>query len=417
MDFNNIVGEAKNGEITDIRLFGKVTELSANQFNAEFDYLENIIHPSLIRVHINTEGGSVLHGMSIYATIQNSKIPTECIIEGMAASMGSIIWAAGKRSLMRDYSILMIHNPFIPSMEDSQEASELVKAFTKQLETIYIKRFGLKKEQVKKIMDGEAEKDGTFFDAKSAVEFRIIPPENILKTSPQIRDKVKNAIANIKDHDYSQIIELLSNISCEVHDIEITQPINAINPILNKNPNNMEDNKIELSTIAATLGLNDDKIETKDVLARVSLLTSIEAKYQEAQKSLTDAQVVIAGKEATIQNQIENIKEISAKLSQYEQKEANEKKGKIENLINSAISEGKIEISAKDNWIEMAEANYTLAEITLASIPPREKISKEIANDPHNIAQTEKGSQNIEQQLAEKVSAIVGKDFQFRKIE
>lgn len=143
-------------------LFGKVTEDSTTQFNYEFDYLENVVRPSLIRVLINSEGGSVLYGMGTYSTIQNSTVPTECIIEGMAASMGSIIWAAGNKSLMRDYSILMIHNPFQPDGEEEKEPSELVKAFTKQIETIYRKRFGLKAELVRAIMDGAAEKDGTF---------------------------------------------------------------------------------------------------------------------------------------------------------------------------------------------------------------------------------------------------------------
>lgn len=109
--FKNIVGEAKCGEVATIRFFGKVAGESTAQFNAEFDFLESVIRPKLIRVLINSEGGSVLYGMSTYSTIQNSTIDTECIIEGMAASMGSIIWAAGKRSLMRDYAILMIHNP------------------------------------------------------------------------------------------------------------------------------------------------------------------------------------------------------------------------------------------------------------------------------------------------------------------
>ena len=68
--FKNIVGEAKNGGIATIRFFGKVTEDSTTQFNYEFDYLENVVRPSLIRVLINSEGGSVLYGMGTYSTIQ-----------------------------------------------------------------------------------------------------------------------------------------------------------------------------------------------------------------------------------------------------------------------------------------------------------------------------------------------------------
>ena len=47
---------------------------------------------------INSEGGSVLHGMTVYAAIQNASVPTECVIEGMAASMvisskvDTVIW-------------------------------------------------------------------------------------------------------------------------------------------------------------------------------------------------------------------------------------------------------------------------------------------------------------------------------------
>ena len=131
----------RRGEVATLRFYGKITETSAAHFNEEFDYAESC-SPSLIRVLINSEGGSVLHGMSIYSTIRNSRIPTECINEGMAASMGSVLWAAGERSLMRDYAILMIHNPFLPSAED-ERANDMVTAFTLQIRTIYRKRFGL----------------------------------------------------------------------------------------------------------------------------------------------------------------------------------------------------------------------------------------------------------------------------------
>ena len=190
MDINNlknIVGEAKQGEVAVIKFFGRVTEETTSQFNSEFEFLENCVRPSLIRILINSEGGSVLHGMTTYSTISNSKIPTECIIEGIAASMGSVIWAAGDRSLMRDYSILMIHNPFMPGA--GEEQSDMVKAFTGQIETIYRKRFGLTKEHVKAIMNGEADKDGTFFDAKAAVKAGIISADCVLKTSKQVCDK------------------------------------------------------------------------------------------------------------------------------------------------------------------------------------------------------------------------------------
>lgn len=56
--FQNIIGEAKSGEVATIRFFGRVSEESTCQFNAEFDYLENVVRPKCIRVLINSEGGS-----------------------------------------------------------------------------------------------------------------------------------------------------------------------------------------------------------------------------------------------------------------------------------------------------------------------------------------------------------------------
>jgi len=67
----------------------------------------------------------------------------------------------------------------------------MVLAFTKQIKTIYRKRFGLSEEHVEAIMRGEAGRDGTFFDAEAAVKAGIISSGNILATTPQLRDRVR----------------------------------------------------------------------------------------------------------------------------------------------------------------------------------------------------------------------------------
>ena len=63
---------------------------------------------------------------------------------------------------MRDYAILMIHNPILPD-NDGEEPSDMLLAFTRQIETIYRKRFGLTKEHVRAIMDGLAGKGRDLF--------------------------------------------------------------------------------------------------------------------------------------------------------------------------------------------------------------------------------------------------------------
>lgn len=419
-DLKYVVGEAKAGDIATIRFSGKVTEDSTAQFNREFEFLENVICPRLIRVLINSEGGSVLYGMSTYSTIQNSTVETECVIEGMAASMASIIWAAGTKSLMRDYSILMIHNPFLPSADNS-EPSDLVKAFTYQVEMIYRKRFGLKKEQVQAIMAGEAGKDGTYFNAQSAVKAGIIPAGNVIHTSKQLCDKVKSELDLTKD--ITEIQDLMSRICSEAAPLEVeNKHFQASCPNLNQNIENikntlMNEEKtpgIEFGAVAATLGMKDSDV--KDVMARISTLMGVEAKLDTTSKALNDAQLIIAGKEATVQNLQKDLSEVKAKLNVYETKEADEKILKIKTLVEAAINEGKIDKGAEAQWTQMAASNYDLAESTLKSIPAREIISQEIASDPENIQATVQGTRTAETIMAEKVKAVVGENFEFKKM-
>lgn len=415
-DFKNIVGEARSGETAIIRFYGKVTEQSTTQFNNEFEYLENVIRPSLIRILINSEGGSVLHGMTTYATIQNSSIDTECVIEGMAASMGSVLWAAGNRSLMRDYSILMIHNPFVPSAEEG-EASELVRAFTKQLETIYRKRFGLSIETVKTIMDGKDGNDGTYFDAEATVKAGIIPQKNILTTSKQLCEKVKNAISGIKDT--GELQNLMNEINASIENKQISNHSSTLiqEEKYNHTINNMEEKTIpfELGAVAASLGINE-KYEIKDVMARISSLIHVEAQLTDTKQKLTDAQTVIAGKDATIQNLQKDLADTTAKLTLHEKKENDERKAHIEALVESAIADGKIDKDTKVQWVEMATSNIELAEKTLASIPAREQISKQIATDPTNVQAATDAAKTAEAVMADKVKTVVGENFQFNKM-
>lgn len=418
ISFKNIIGEPKAGEVANIRFFSKINEESTTRFNKEFDYLENTIRPSLIRVLINSEGGSVLHGMTTYSTIQNSKIPTECVIEGMAASMASIIWAAGNKSLMRDYSILMIHNPFLPSNEESS-ASDLVLAFTKQIKTIYRKRFGLAESHVEGIMNGEIGKDGTFFDAENATRSGIIPTENIIHTSPQLCEKVKDKLTSIEN--MTDIQSMMSEITMEIGNLlPENKHLSVTTPILQQtNQTNTQTMEVKLnpeySAVAASLGFKD-AYEVRDVMARISELLGVEAKLKETGQALKDAQTVIAGKDAAITNLQKDNTELTTSLKVFREKEAQEIAQKIENLIETAIQEGKIDKAAKAQWVEMAASNISLVENTLSSIPAREQISVEIAKDPLNIQNAAKGEKTEEALLAEKVNAVVGENFKFGTI-
>ena len=103
-DFKYIKGKLQNGCPADIYFYTDVDYWSVQDFLYEFNYLINYIEPSVIRIHINSVGGNVVDGMSVFSRIADCTIPTECINDALAASMGSIIWAAGDELYMKDYA-------------------------------------------------------------------------------------------------------------------------------------------------------------------------------------------------------------------------------------------------------------------------------------------------------------------------
>ena len=64
----------------------------------------------------------------------------------------------------------------------------------------------------------------------------------------------------------------------------------------------------------------------------------------------------------------------------------------------------------------MATSNFSIAESTLSSIPAREKISQAIASDTKNVQAAAEAAKTAEQLMAEKVTEVVGKNFEFRKL-
>ncbi len=82
---------------------------------------------SKINVHLNTPGGDVCEGMAIYNMLVDHKAEIVVIVDGLAASSGSLIAMAGDTIQMAKASFFMIHNPW--SML-SGDAAELRKEAT-----------------------------------------------------------------------------------------------------------------------------------------------------------------------------------------------------------------------------------------------------------------------------------------------
>lgn len=83
----------------------------ANVVQAQLLYLQSLDDKADISLYLNTPGGMVSAGLGIYDTMQLISPNVNTICTGLAASMGSILLAAGKERSILPHAKVMIHQP------------------------------------------------------------------------------------------------------------------------------------------------------------------------------------------------------------------------------------------------------------------------------------------------------------------
>lgn len=119
-----------------------------------------------INVRINSPGGDVFDGLAIYNSLKAHGATIHVKVDGIAASIGSIIAMAGHRVTMGESAFLMIHNPWamaIGNAADMREMADLLDKIGGSLAGIYATRKGITKDQAQAWMDAE-----TWFTAEEA---------------------------------------------------------------------------------------------------------------------------------------------------------------------------------------------------------------------------------------------------------
>lgn len=103
---NQLLSERK------VFLWGQVDDKSARHVVARLLYLDSLSNDE-IKFYINSPGGYVTAGFSMYDTIKQIKSPVSTICTGLAASMGSILLSAGEKGkrYIQPNARVMIHQP------------------------------------------------------------------------------------------------------------------------------------------------------------------------------------------------------------------------------------------------------------------------------------------------------------------
>merc|ERR1719171_1657323 len=144
-------------------LQGPVHDEMAGLVTAQLLFLEAEDPERAISLYINSPGGSVTAGLAIYDTMQYIRAPVGTLCLGQAASMGSLLLAAGEPGMRRclPNAQVMLHQP-------SGGAKEILKTREK-LNKIYVSHTGKDVEAIERVMDRD-----TYFTAEEAKEFGVV---------------------------------------------------------------------------------------------------------------------------------------------------------------------------------------------------------------------------------------------------
>lgn len=95
----------------EIFLTEQVDSATTNELLKQLMYLERQDNSKEVTIYINSPGGEVISGLAVYDYISMMKSPVRTVCTGTAASMGAILFLAGKKREMLPHTRLMIHDP------------------------------------------------------------------------------------------------------------------------------------------------------------------------------------------------------------------------------------------------------------------------------------------------------------------
>ena len=157
-----------------IFITGGIEDHMASLVTAQLLFLEAENPKKEISIYINSPGGVVTSGMAIYDTMQYIRAPVATLCIGQAASMGSLLLAAGEKDMRfaLPNARVMVHQPsggFQGQASDIERHAQEILDMRARLNKIYVQHTG----QTLRKIEEALERD-TFMTAEEAKDFGIV---------------------------------------------------------------------------------------------------------------------------------------------------------------------------------------------------------------------------------------------------
>lgn len=166
-----------------IFLTGPVEDYSASLIVAQLLFLEAENPKKEISFYINSPGGVVTSGLSIYDTMQFIRCPVSTLCVGQAASMGSLLLTAGEKGMRfaLPNARIMVHQPsggYQGQVTDIMIHARESEALKRRLNEVYVNHTGRNYEEIERALERD-----NFMTAEAAQEFGLI--DQVIEKRPE----------------------------------------------------------------------------------------------------------------------------------------------------------------------------------------------------------------------------------------
>lgn len=181
-EFKNI-----NNDAADLYLYGEITsfkwqdtDVSAMDFKNELDSIGN----RALNIYINSPGGSVMEGMAICSMLKRHKGETNAYVDGMAASIASVIALSCDNVYIPKNAYLMIHNAWAGGIagnsEELRAIADTLDKISEGIVEVYKSKSKVEEKIIKELMDKESWLTGN--DVTDYFNINVIEEKKIADT-------------------------------------------------------------------------------------------------------------------------------------------------------------------------------------------------------------------------------------------
>jgi len=324
------------------------------------DYLgqsiASLTEEDTIEVRINSIGGSVLEGYSIYSALLNSPAKVVVYVDYLAASIASLIMLAGDEINIAENGRVMLHSAFIPSKKINDKQKTALEAINKDLKMLLMKRTGNNEEWVNSVVS--AKKD-TWLNAEQAKEAGLV--DNIIP----IQKRIKNSIEEDISMEIEEFLEVYNKlIEGETEEIIYT----------NKKTYIQKPKIIEMDKIFNVLNLDYEKIaEDQRETVIVDKVQDILAEVDSIKAELNDLKVEKDGLEKTVASLEDTKSELEEVIAKYKEAEQLAFEAEVQAVIDAAVEAEKFTSEEdKEFYKENLINNFEKTKAVIDRIPGKE---------------------------------------------